>query len=175
MDVFDILTENGAKTGKTKERNAVHRDGDWHGSVHIWVIQKGNVLLQKRSASKDSFPLCYDIACTGHIDAGEEPLEAALRELKEELGLTVCSSDLCPLFSQKLSDLNGAFISNEINSVYLLRDDLDATHLVFPTAEIVALQWEAMQNLYDHLRQGDASYCIRFNEYQRVIKMIGSF
>lgn len=68
----------------------VHEDGDIHGTVHIWIrrkTEKGyDLLLQKRSKEKDSFPGCYDISSAGHISAGDEPLETALRELEEELG-----------------------------------------------------------------------------------------
>ena len=46
-----------------------------------------DLLLQKRSKEKDSFPGCYDISSAGHISAGDEPLETALRELEEELGI----------------------------------------------------------------------------------------
>ena len=47
-EYFDILDENGNKTGKTKLRSEVHRDGDWHKAVHIWIINnKGDILLQR--------------------------------------------------------------------------------------------------------------------------------
>mgnify|MGYP002543043038 CR=1 FL=1 len=89
LEFFDILDENGNKTGKIKERSLVHEDGDIHGTVHIWIrrkTEKGyDLLLQKRSKEKDSFPGCYDISSAGHISAGDEPLETALRELEEEL------------------------------------------------------------------------------------------
>jgi hypothetical protein len=40
-----------------KPRQAVHRDGDWHRAVHIWLINsKGELVLQKRSKFKDTFP-----------------------------------------------------------------------------------------------------------------------
>lgn len=38
-EYFDLLSPTGEPLGITKERNAVHRDGDWHPSVHIFVIQ----------------------------------------------------------------------------------------------------------------------------------------
>lgn len=57
LELFDVLDENGHKTGKTKERSQVHRDGDWHRAVNIWVINDHDeVLLQKRAAHKDSWP-----------------------------------------------------------------------------------------------------------------------
>ena len=91
LEFFDILDEKGNKTGRIKERSLVHEDGDIHGTVHIWIrrkTEKGyDLLLQKRSKQKDSFPGCYDISSAGHISAGDEPLETALRELEEELGI----------------------------------------------------------------------------------------
>ena len=46
-----------------------------------------DLLLQNEAKKKDSFPGCYDISSAGHISAGDEPLETALRELEEELGI----------------------------------------------------------------------------------------
>ena len=46
-EYFDILNENGEKTGKVKERNKVHKDGDWHREVYIWVINKNNEILKE--------------------------------------------------------------------------------------------------------------------------------
>ena len=43
--------------------------------------------LQKRALTKDSFPGRYDTSSAGHIQAGDEPLKSAMRELKEELGI----------------------------------------------------------------------------------------
>ena len=60
MELFDIRTPDGEVTGQAKERSAVHRDGDWHGTAHIWLVRRQNgrlqVLLQKRSREKETFP-----------------------------------------------------------------------------------------------------------------------
>jgi 8-oxo-dGTP diphosphatase len=95
MEYFDILDENGNKTGITKLRNEVHRDGDWHKAVHIWIINnKKEILLQRRCATKDSNPNMLDISCAGHLTAGDNSLDGAIRELKEELNLDVNKEDL---------------------------------------------------------------------------------
>jgi hypothetical protein len=38
--------------GVSKPRGAVHRDGDWHRSVHVWLTDGSSLLLQRRSAHK---------------------------------------------------------------------------------------------------------------------------
>ena len=67
--------------------------------------------MQKRSLLKESYPGCWDISSAGHLDAGEEPLQGAVRELKEELGITVPGSGLRPvgvLRSERITAPRGA-------------------------------------------------------------------
>ena len=92
MELFDIIDENGNPTGKIVERSIAHAEGIPHRTAHIWIIRRRNekteILLQKRSRNKDSFPGKFDTSSAGHIQAGDEPMESALRELKEETGYT---------------------------------------------------------------------------------------
>ena len=93
-EYFDVLDEFGNKTGKIKLRGHVHRDGDWHKSVHIWIINNnGDILLQRRCPSKDSNPNMLDISSAGHLIAGDDSLSGAIRELKEELNLDVTKEE----------------------------------------------------------------------------------
>lgn len=91
MEYFDIVDMNGVPTGKTVERKTAHRKGIMHRTSHVWLIRmkdsRPQILLQKRCAIKDSFPGCYDISSAGHIPAGCDFKESAVRELKEELGI----------------------------------------------------------------------------------------
>jgi len=48
---------------------------------------EGQLFLQKRSMEKDVQPGKWDMSVGGHVDAGEEPADAAARELSEELGV----------------------------------------------------------------------------------------
>ena len=85
--MFDVRRPDGALTGRVKTREDVHRDGDWHGTAHIWLVRrhggKLQVLLQKRSRKKETFPGCFDTSCAGHLSAGDSFEEGALRELSE--------------------------------------------------------------------------------------------
>ena len=98
MELLDIVDENGIPTGKTIERKIAHSEGIRHRTAHVWIIRKtdngAEVLLQKRAMGKDSFPGRYDTSSAGHIQAGDEPEESAIREMKEELGIDASVSDL---------------------------------------------------------------------------------
>ena len=98
MELFDIIDENGNPTGKIVERSIAHAEGIPHRTAHIWIIRRRNekteILLQKRSRNKDSFPGKFDTSSAGHIQAGDEPMESALRELKEELGISATPEQL---------------------------------------------------------------------------------
>ena len=82
-----------------------------------------------RSKHKDSFPGLWDVAAAGHIEIGEEPLTAALREIKEELGLEVHANSLKFIDKRQfsLTSQNGKFINNEITWIYThdFRESLD--------------------------------------------------
>ena len=60
MEFFDIVDEKGIPTGETIERIQAHKKGVRHRTAHIWIVREQNgkaqLLLQKRSAEKDSFP-----------------------------------------------------------------------------------------------------------------------
>ena len=92
MEYLDIVDENGLPTGRTVARDTAHSEGIRHRTAHVWIVRgdkaRREVLLQKRSMEKESFPGLYDTSSAGHIPAGDEPLMSALRELKEELGIS---------------------------------------------------------------------------------------
>ncbi len=95
-ELFDVV-DAGDRVLWTAPRAQVHRMGWTHRAVHIWVQNgAGEIFLQRRSATKDTFPGCWDSSCSGHVDAGEQYGQAARRELTEELGLTP-PPDLRPL------------------------------------------------------------------------------
>src|SRR5690242_3794004 len=78
-------------------RSEAHQHGIWHRAVSVFVLnQYGEILIERRSESKDLFPGFYDIV-GGHLQPREEPVEAAAQEIYEELKLSVDRSRLEPL------------------------------------------------------------------------------
>lgn len=137
-EFFDVLDEFGNKTGKIKERTLVHRDGDWHRSVHIWIVNdRQEVLLQRRSIDKDSDPGMLDISCAGHLTSGDDSIKGALRELKEELNLAVEDDELRYITTLKRSPKHdNGFVDNEFDDVYLLHTNCDINEMKFQVEEI---------------------------------------
>lgn len=86
-EVFDIVDETDRVVGQAP-RSEVHARGLLHRAVHIFVFNTaGELLVHKRTAGKDEYPLRYTSSASGHLAAGEGYDEAAARELEEELGL----------------------------------------------------------------------------------------
>ena len=94
---------------------------------------------------KNSFPGCYDISSAGHIPAGEEYIPSAIRELKEELNVTVQESDLI-YCGQVHKDVDSEFHrqpfhDHQISNVYLLWLDREAEEFELQTEEIESVRW----------------------------------
>ena len=88
-EIFDVVNERDEVIDR-KPRSEVHRLGLLHRAVHVLVFNsRGEVFLQKRSMRKDRQPGVWDSSASGHVDPGENYDETAVRELCEEIGLSV--------------------------------------------------------------------------------------
>ncbi len=126
-ELFDVLTAGGASKGFSKKRSAVHRDGDWHGSIHVWVygIDRGVPYLafQRRGRFKDTLPMKLDATVGGHLRSGET-VEQTLREVQEEIGRSVTLAELLRAgIRLGVSEDVPGIIDREIQHVYLWRVD----------------------------------------------------
>jgi len=87
-EIFDIVNTDDQVIGQA-ERSEVHGNPDLiHRVIHILVFNSdGQIYLQKRSLTKDVQPGKWDTSVGGHLDSGESYSDAAIREMKEELGI----------------------------------------------------------------------------------------
>ena len=133
-----------------RERELVHINGDPHGTSHIWVVRANasggwDVLVQKRSRDKDSYPGCYDVSSAGHLQARDDFLTAALRELEEELGLHARAEDLEFVGFHKAyreAVFGGRlFKDHEISAVYIYRKPVETSELRLQKEELESVMW----------------------------------
>lgn len=168
MEMFDIVDENGEPTGAVCTRTAAHSEGHRHRTSHIWVTRQENgitqVLLQKRAANKDSFPGRYDTSSAGHIQAGDEPLDSALRELEEELGIRAKAENLKPIGTFRIAyekEFYGKlFRDSEVAFVYLYDGPVDAETLVLQEEEVERVDWFTLEEVTQGLAVHDRKFCV---------------
>ena len=87
-EIFPVVDEDGQVVGKATRGECHGGSMLLHPVVHLHVVSAdGSLLLQKRAMSKDIQPGRWDTAVGGHVDCGETPFQAVLREAAEELGI----------------------------------------------------------------------------------------
>lgn len=168
MELLDICDENGLPTGKTVDRDTAHKEGILHRTAHVWVIRKREgkteILLQKRSMEKDSFPGMYDTSSAGHIPAGEEPLSSALRELSEELGICAKESDLhyAGMFRIRFEKIfhGKVFRENEITRVFVYDRPVEVGKLTLQESEVDEVRWFDLEKVEEEIRFSRERFCV---------------
>jgi isopentenyldiphosphate isomerase len=138
-ELFDLYDEGGQPLGRSKARELVHRDGDWHRSAHIWIYTgDGRLLFQRRAADKDTWPGRLDASIGGHYRAGEGPTGVG-REAHEELGITVTPEELVPIGLRSVVSLEPGIVDRELQDIFLLRRDLSLAAYIPDPVELDGL------------------------------------
>ncbi|XP_052478128.1 nudix hydrolase 3 isoform X4 [Gossypium raimondii] len=164
VEYLDVLTKTGKKTGVSKPRGDVHRDGDYHKAVHVWIFAESTqeLLLQKRADCKDSWPGLWDISSAGHISAGDSSLITAQRELQEELGVILPKDafELIFVFLEECVTNNGKFINNEYSDVYLVTtlEPIPREAFTLQDTEVSDVKYISFGEYRSHLAEADPKY-----------------
>ena len=174
-EYLDVVDENGKPTGETVERSVAHREGFPHRTSHLWLVRERDgriqVMLQKRAMTK-SFPGCYDISSAGHIPAGQDYYPSAIRELKEELGLTAKESELIPCGDMKIVWDDVFFGSpdhdRQYTQVLRLWADVEEDQLTLQKEEVDGVLWIDLQECMDRVAAGTIQNCISPEELKLV-------
>jgi isopentenyldiphosphate isomerase len=139
---LDILDESGRQMREVIPKSEAHRLGLWHRCFHCWICGSdaggSYLLLQRRAATKDTWPGHLDVTAAGHLSAGEETLDG-LRELDEELGLRVEPERLVPLGTRKVEQNIPGGCDREFHEVFLLYDTTPLGKLRLQREEVEAV------------------------------------
>ena len=164
-----IWTAAGAPTASFKPRGEVHRDGDWHATVHLWLLNdSGELLFQKRSDSAELYPGLWDVSAAGHVVDDESLATSLEREALEELGIDITANAAQWLFTLSTESHSGGLHERVFQHVYLMALDV-ADHQFKPQlAEVAAVAWHPYLQLARVLE--DASgFVPRLEEYRRLL------
>ena len=155
-EIIDILTSEGEFTGKTCLKSEAHQKGLYHQTVHIWFYTDDKkVLLQKRASVKKVFPNHWDVSVAGHIGAGEKIESAAIREVKEEIGISISEHDLSKIGMRKdkIEHPNG-ILDYEFKHVFISKLQHNLSTLTMQTDEIDDVQLFELSILKDSTKHG---------------------
>jgi isopentenyldiphosphate isomerase len=141
VEYFDIYNENMEHLG-IETRSEVHQKGYWHTTFQCWLVceEEGKyyILFQKRHKDKDTYPNLLDITAAGHLKAGEK-ISDGVRELEEELGISVNYEELVPIEVIKEKKVEDHFIDAEFANVFLYNCNIPMEQLKLQEDEVVGI------------------------------------
>ena len=159
MEYIDVLDENGVKTGEILSRREIHKRGLWHRAIVVAVInEKNEILLQQRSMNKDKNPGLWDISVAGHVSAGQDAISAAVREIYEEISVSIKPSisitDFRYIFSYRVSQkFTDDYIENQFYDFFILRKNgLHLEDLILQESEVQNAKFVSFQELEKFLQ-----------------------
>lgn len=140
-ETIDILDAEGKLTARTCLKSEAHRNGWCHRTIHVWLYTAdGRVVLQQRGAQKKTFPNLWDVSAAGHVGAGEDILEAAVREVYEELGCIISAEKLEKIGVFKEVHHHGPeFIDCEFHHTFIAPLEVPFSSLVAEEQEVAQL------------------------------------
>lgn len=152
MERWDLYNKNRELIGKDHIRGEKIPSDSYHLVVHVWIRNcKGQYLISQRSANRPTFPLMWECV-GGSVLKGENSLQGAIREVKEEVGI-----DLTDIKGKiALSKVRGVIDNksfNDILDVWLFQYNGEVALEQATTDEVAQVKWlnrEQIKNLYDN-------------------------
>jgi isopentenyl-diphosphate delta-isomerase type 1 len=144
-ELFPLVDESGQVIGKATRSQCHSGSKILHPVIHLHIFNsKGELLLQKRSTTKDIQPGKWDTSVGGHVDFGENIETALRREVREELGI----NDFVPEF------LRSYVFESEIEKelVYSYKTVYEGP-VAFDTTEIDAIRFWSINDIEQNLQQ----------------------
>ncbi|OIO44392.1 MAG: hypothetical protein AUJ41_02990 [Candidatus Pacebacteria bacterium CG1_02_43_31] len=148
-ELFYLVDKNDKVLGFTARKQA-HKDrSKIHRSVDVVATNSSKqILLQKRSKHKDTFPGFWTISASGHVTYGQTYEQAAKREIEEELGIH-------PPLRYVAKELYDMGIEQEYSTIY--STSIEETPTNFDKTEIDEVRWVDIDSLAEFLKIEDVT------------------
>ncbi len=176
-EYIDIVTKEGKPTGEKALKSEIHSKGYYHNTAHVWLYtSNGEVLLAQRAATKSVCPLLWDVSVAGHVDSGEFIVHAAIREVKEEIGLNLETNhlkkigvfDCFQVYPNNITD-------NEFHHTFIAQLKVSVKQLIPQEGEVEALKLvtlDAFQELINNIGKNNHFIPSNKSYYQFVLNSI---
>lgn len=165
METFDLYDKDMNLLPRKMIRGGTNNPGEYHLVVHIWIRNsKGQYLIQQRNKEEDLVPYMWAVT-SGAVLSGETALNAAIRETKEEIGLTVEPHQLKLLQQGIIEDPKANYITN----LYLLQQDVLLKDCKIDTVEVRAIDYKTMPEIKQMIIEN------LFWDYERLLKRNGYY
>jgi isopentenyl-diphosphate delta-isomerase type 1 len=159
-EYLDVVNEDNQVTGQAS-RQVIHASGWWHRGVHVFLFTPdGKLLVQKRGRAQDTYPGALDCSVSEHLKVGETYRAAALRGLREELGLPAIQ--LTRLLQFRMNYGPG---DNMINELY--KGILGGAALRINPQEIARIAYYTLPELEEMMRAGETPFSSWFVQLLR--------
>ena len=169
-ELIDIFDEN-QKFIKKEMKSVAHAKGDWHKSIHAYLINDNNeIIIQKRSADKELYPNIWDVSFAGHVGAGEDTTTSAIRECEEELGIKLQKSEITYLFTNPEKLKWGNVISNEFVDVFICRKNFK--NIVKQDEEVSDVKVISLEKFIEMIKKKDKDLFPHYEEYSKILPIL---
>jgi isopentenyl-diphosphate delta-isomerase type 1 len=139
-EFLDVVNDDDVVIGRDSRRT-VHEIGLQHRGVHVFLFDAdGNMLIQKRSADRASAPSLLDCSISEHVQSGESYLEAAIRGMKEEMGVE-------GIELKRLTKFRMEYGVNDLEISELYEGVVSPAEVKFDPVEIEAIAYANMNEL----------------------------
>lgn len=140
MEYWDLYTEDRVLTDKKHERGKEMPEGFYHVVVHVWLINENNeVLVTQRSKDSYRSPLKWECTC-GSVLSGEDSIDAAFREVYEEVGIKLKAN-----MGRKITSFRREFVNekrlNDFIDVYAFKTNENYSLEKATTDEVNDCKW----------------------------------
>ena len=147
MEYWDLYNKDREKIGKLHKRGNPIEDGTYFIVVNVWIVNsKNEVLLAQRRLHKKLWGGSWECSASGSVLAGEDSLQGALRETKEEIGVTLSPLEAVLLESIRRED--------NFRDTFLFMQDIPICELELHPDEVIDAKWVTKEEYIDMCSQG---------------------
>lgn len=148
MELWNVLDQYRHLTERIHERGQEMQAGDYHLVVHVWIINdQGQFLIQKRQPWKKGWSGMWDCAAAGSAILGDSSEQAAVREVKEELGIELDLNSGEKLFTVKFSC--------GFDDVWFVRQNVEIETLCLQEEEVADAKWVTTHEIEEMVANGE--------------------